>query len=277
VITVLDPDAARTALTAGELDCPQLSCGGRLRPCSKARARRVRRRDGTVVTLRPDRAQCRCCRRSHVLLPAGFLPRRGYDVHVVGAALLAAVEGAGYRRAAVTVQAPAGTVRGWLTGVRARSTGLVAGAVELIRAAGLDLCPPGPPPAWAGRSLPAAVAALGTAARRFVLALATPPPPRPTPVPPGRTGIDYLRIIAERRRQALLARLAVIDPTGLLAGLRGWPLINVLTRAGCSPSALTGDPQPPIRAPSRPNPPPACTSPLEFPTTPRRWAPMGPT
>jgi hypothetical protein len=230
VITVLDPAAARAAMAAGELACPQPGCGGRLRAWSKARERQVRGRDGTRVRLRPDRAKCRACRRSHVLLPAGYLPRRAYDVHVVGAALLASAEGAGYRRAAAIVDVPASTVRSWLTSVRARSTGPVADAIALIQAAGLDLHPPGPPPVWAGRALPEAVAALGTAARGFAFALASPARPRLRLVPAGSTGIDYLRTIAERHRQALHARLGVIDPTGLLAGLRGWPLINVLTR-----------------------------------------------
>jgi len=230
VITVLDPDAARTALTAGELACPQPGCGGRLRPWSKARARRVRGRDGTSVRLRPDRGKCRSCRRSHVLLPGGYLPRRGYDVHVIGAALLEAAEGAGYRRAAATVGVPESTVRGWLTNMRTRSAGLVAGAIELIQAAGLDLYPPGRAPVWAARALPEAVSALGTAARGFALALARPYVPPLRLVPAGRTGIDYLRIIAERHRRAIHAQLGVIDPTGLLAGLRGWPLISALTR-----------------------------------------------
>ena len=232
MITVLDPDAARTALAAGELSCPQPGCGGRLRAWSKARARSVRGRDGTSVRFRPDRAKCRArdCRRSHVLLPAGFLPRRGYDVHVVGAALLEAAEGAGYRRAAATVDVPASTVRGWLTSVRTRSTGLVADAIAVIQAAGLDLHPPGRTPAWAGRALPEAVAALGTAARGFALALARPWVPPLRPVPAGCTGIDYLQIIAERHRRAIHAQLRVIDPGGLLAGLHGWPLISVLIR-----------------------------------------------
>jgi hypothetical protein len=191
----------------------------------------VRRRDGTSVRWRPDRAKCRSCR-SHVLLPVGFLPRRAYDVHVVGAALLEAAEGTGYRRAAAAVDVPASTVRGWLTSVRARSPALVAAAVPLLRAAGQDMSPPGRPPVWAGRALPEAVAALGGAARAFMLGLARPIRPPLRPVPPGRTGIDYLRLVAERHRLALHAGFGVIDPTGLLAGLRGWPLINVFTRGG---------------------------------------------
>ena len=232
MITVLDPDAARSAVTAGELACPRQACGGRLRPWSKARARRVRGRDGTSVRLRPDRATCPACRRSHVLLPAGYLPRRGYDVHVIGSALLQAAEGAGYRRAAAAVGVPASTVRGWLASVRAGSTSLVAGAIGVIRAAGLDLYPTGSPVAWAGQALPAAVSARGTAARGFALALALARPAAVLtgPVLAGRTGIDYLRLLAERHRRDSHAQLQVIDPTGLLAGLRGWPLIGVLTR-----------------------------------------------
>jgi hypothetical protein len=229
VITVLDAQAARTVLAAGELACPQPGCGGLLRPWSKARARWVRGRDGISVRLRPDRAKCRVCRRSHVLLPGEYLPRRGYDVNVIGAALLQAAEGRGYRRVAATVGVPASTVRGWLAGVRAGSGELVAATVEVIRAAGLDLHPPGAP-VWAGRPVPEAVSALGTAARGFVLALARPYPARVGPVPAGGTGIDYLRIIAERHRRAISARFGVIDPGGQLAGLSGWPLISVLTR-----------------------------------------------
>jgi hypothetical protein len=232
VITVLDADAARAALAAGELACPRSGCGGRLRAWSKARERQVRGRDGTSVRWRPERAKCRACR-SHVLLPAEFLPRRGYDVHVVGAALLEAAEGAGYRRVAAAVGVPASTVRGWLTSVRARSAALVAGAIPLIRAAGEDVSPPGRPPVWAGRALPEAVGALGGAARAFVLGgLARPIRPPLRLVRPGGTGIDYLRLVAERHRLALHAGFGVIDSTGLLGDLRGWSLINVFTRGG---------------------------------------------
>ena len=104
-------------------------------------------------------------------------PRRGYGVEVVGAALLAAAEGAGHRRAAACVQAPAGTVRGWLRAVRAGGPALTACAVELAQATGASVFPPGPPAWWAGRALPEAVAALGAAARAFALHLSTPPPP----------------------------------------------------------------------------------------------------
>src|SRR5664280_2686674 len=106
VITVVDVDAARRALGAGELTCPRPDCGGILRVWTAARPRTVRGLDATAVTFTPDRARCRRCKATNTLLPAWCLPRRGYRVEVVGAALLAAAEGAGYRRAAAGVGAP---------------------------------------------------------------------------------------------------------------------------------------------------------------------------
>src|SRR5674536_278393 len=177
VITVVDPDAARRSLVAGELVCPQPDCGGRLRVWSRALPRRVRGLDGTVVRATPDRARCRAGRVSHVLLPAGWLPRRGYDVEVVGAALLAAAEGAGYRRAATRVDVPASTVRDWIP--RGPGRGRRA---DLRRERGDRgrRCPPAPAagPTGLGRTPPSeAVAALGVAARGFVNG-----PGHPTPV-----------------------------------------------------------------------------------------------
>src|SRR5674536_342649 len=70
-----------------------------------------------------------------------------------------------------------------------------------------------------------AVAALGVAARGFVLDRATPSPPGPVGRP---SGIDYLGILAERHGQHIHHQLRVVDPTGSLAGLRGCPLIHLL-------------------------------------------------
>ena len=154
------------------------------------------------------------------------MPRRGYAVEVVGAALLAAAEGAGHRRAAACVQAQVGTVRGWLRAVRAGAPALTACAVELAQAAGAGVFPPGPPARWAGRVLPEAVAALGAAARAVALHLSTPRPPDPGgPL----TGVDYLAVIAERHRRYVHRRLRLADPGDALAALRGWPLINLIT------------------------------------------------
>ena len=86
--------------------------------------------------------------------------------------------------------------------------------------------PPRPPARWAGRALPEAVAALGAAARAFALHLSTPRPPGPGgPL----TGVDYLAVIAERHRRYVHRGLRLADPSGALAALRGWPLINLIT------------------------------------------------
>jgi hypothetical protein len=226
VITVVDPDAARDALLAGRLRCPEPGCDGILRVWSRARARQVRRRDGGLIALRPDRARCRRCAVTQVLLPAWCVPRRGYDVEVVGAALLAAADGVGHRRVAAGVDVPAGTVRGWLRAVRAGAPALTACAVGVAAAAGASVFPAQAPARWAGRALPEAVAALGVAARAFALSLATPRPPGPG----GHwSGVDYLAVIAERHRRHLHRGLPLADPGAALAALRGWPLINLLT------------------------------------------------
>src|SRR5680860_1438447 len=135
VITVVDPDAARRALLAGRLRCPEPGCEGVLRVWSRARARRVVGLDGGLIELRPDRARCRCCAVTQVLLPAWCLPRRGYHVEVVGADRPRGRDRPGRRRQPV----------------------------------------PRPGRGPVGRSaLPEAVSALGAAARAFTLALATP-------------------------------------------------------------------------------------------------------
>ncbi len=59
--------------------------------------------------------------RTHVLLPTRTHPRRPDTVETVGAALLAAVNGHGYRHIAEQFQIPATTVRGWLQPARANS------------------------------------------------------------------------------------------------------------------------------------------------------------
>ncbi len=202
MITVVDADAARAALAAGRLRCPEDDCPGALRVWSRARVRRVARVDGTLTVFAPDRARCRACRRTQVLLLAWCLPRRGYDVETVGAALLAAAGGAGHRTAAAGVDAPAGTVRDWLRALRGGASALRATAAGIAEAAGASLFPAQAPPSWQGEVLPGAVSALGVAARAFTLRLA--------------------------------------DPTGALPALRGWQLINVITAGRLLSAAPSG-------------------------------------
>src|SRR5674476_508833 len=136
VITVVDPDAARRSLVAGELACPQPDCGGRLWVWSRALPRRVRGLDGTVVRVTPDRARCRACRVSHVLIAGRVAAPARVRRRDLGAALLAAAEGAGYRRAASRVDVPASTVRDWIHAARDGAAGLISAVSGVIEAAG---------------------------------------------------------------------------------------------------------------------------------------------
>lgn len=226
MITVVDPDAARVALAAGQLACPEPGCDGILRVWSRARARRVRMPDGDLQRLRPDRARCRACGITHVLLPAWCLPRRGYGTEVVGAALLAAAQGAGCARAAAAAGAPTATVRDWLRAVARAAPELTARAVTVAQTAGdADACWP-KPSSRPVSALAGAVNALAAAARAFHLSLARPMPPSPGgPL----TGIDYLAIVAERQRRSLLHRLRLADPSGAAAQLSPWQTVNVIT------------------------------------------------
>jgi hypothetical protein len=225
VITVVDPDAARAALSAGDLACPEPGWAGTLRIWSPARTRQVQLPGGQWRRLRPDRARCRACGVTHVLLPAWCLPRRAYGSEVIGTALLAAAQGAGYARAAAAAGAPPSTVRDWLRAVGRSAPALTAQALAVAGAAGeADAC--WPRPSRPCSALTSAVNALAAAARAFHLALTRPGPTRVWGLV---TGIDYLGIVAERHRRQLLHGLRLADPTGAAAGLSPWQTINVLT------------------------------------------------
>jgi transposase-like protein len=111
MIEVIDAQAARQALAAGRLVCP--CCGGILRPWGRTRDHSVVAAEG-VITVRLDRARCRSCSTTHVVLPATLIPRRAYPLSRIAAALAAAGQGAGSRSVATHLGVPAGTVRAWL-------------------------------------------------------------------------------------------------------------------------------------------------------------------
>jgi hypothetical protein len=116
----------------------------------------------------PPPPRCRACGVTPVLLPAWCLPRRAYSTEVVGAALLAAAQGAGYARAAAAAGAPTATVRDWLRAVGRSAPALTAQAVTIAGAAGdADAC--WPRPSLPCSALTSVVNALGAAARAFHL------------------------------------------------------------------------------------------------------------
>lgn len=116
MIMVTEPDRVDADLAAGRLRCSH--CPGMLRPWAYAAPRRVRQLDGSTRTMRPRRARCRDCRTTQVLLPGSLLPRRADATEVIGAALLAKAAGRGWRRIAVELDRPPGTVRRWLRAAR---------------------------------------------------------------------------------------------------------------------------------------------------------------
>jgi hypothetical protein len=128
MVTVgVDEAAVESDLRAGRLGCPAPGCGGRLAPWGWARGRVIR---GVAGRLRPRRSRCSTpagCGSTHVLLPANVLLRRADAVGVIGAGLVAAAGGLGYRGVAEVVGRPVSTVRGWL-----RRTGRVADRVLAV-------------------------------------------------------------------------------------------------------------------------------------------------
>ena len=163
-------DAAGTArdLAAGALACP--SCGtGRLAPWGHGAERVIRLRNDRTARLRPGRARCRSCRRSHVLLPAWSAPRRADGIEVIGAAAGLAMAGHGHRPIAAALGVPPGTARGWLRRLRARAEPLRQHATgELGK---LGYYPPGsarePAGSPLGDALNAVAAAVDCARRNF--------------------------------------------------------------------------------------------------------------
>lgn len=121
MLLVLDPATTAAELAAGALPCRENGCDGVLGPWGHARTRRLRVGPGRTEAHTPRRARCRACGRTHVLVPARSFPRRPDTVETVGAALVAAVSGLGYRRVAEQIRVPATTVRGWLQRARANS------------------------------------------------------------------------------------------------------------------------------------------------------------
>lgn len=105
-------------LAAGRLPCPD--CHGPLVRWGFARSRVVRLRDG-VRSLRPRRACCQGCGRTHVLCPSWSVPCRLDGAEVIGEALRLAAGGQGHRRIAWRLDRPPGTVRGWLRAARAQA------------------------------------------------------------------------------------------------------------------------------------------------------------
>jgi transposase-like protein len=160
VVMVWAEEAAVEAeLAGGALRCP--ACEGELGPWGHARERVIR----GVGRLRPRRAKCRACAKTHVLLPGLCLLRRRDAVMVIGAALAARAAGAGHRPIAERLGVPKDTVRGWLRRFARDAEAIRAHFSRWAFALDPELGPVGP----AGSVFADAVSVIGVAARAFVL------------------------------------------------------------------------------------------------------------
>ncbi len=221
MIFAVDVEAAGHVLRAGRLTCPE--CGGALRVWARARTRRVHAPEGRHVELTPDRGLCRGCGTSHVVVPAWYVPRRAYTVEMIGAVLLGGASKAPPAALAELLGVPAATAAGWLRVVRRQAVSLIGHAIDV---GGPAVGAGRSPASWLGSDLAEALDALGDAARAFAQAAISAPVMTPTP---GRTGIDYLHLIAAEHHRALCQQLHVADPTGALPSTTPWHLVNLIT------------------------------------------------
>lgn len=113
------PAEVESMLDGGGLVCP--GCAGCLARWGYARSRTIRGVNGLLTRIRPRRARCTGCGRTHVLLACVMLARRADCAEVIGAALVAKASGVGHRRIAAAAGVPEATVRGWLRRFTARA------------------------------------------------------------------------------------------------------------------------------------------------------------
>ena len=190
-----DAAAASADLAGDLLACP--SCRtGRLARWGHGRERVIRLPAGAVTRLRPDRARCRSCRRTHVLLPSWCAPRRADALEVIGTGLAAALGGAGSARIGADLGVPPGTVRGWLRRLRCRAEEMRCWAMfQLGRIGGADPALPEPAASPLGDALNAvaAVAYAAIAGYGFGSADLWPLPACGLTTTPGPRGVPWAR------------------------------------------------------------------------------------
>ena len=160
-----DAAGVEVLLSSGRLACP--GCGEQLRGWGHARPRVIRGEDGIGWRLRPRRARCGGCGRTHVLLPVCVLARRADVVVVIGAALAGAAAGLGHRRIAERLGRPAATVRGWLRRFASRAPALRSAFTRLLCALDADPQLPGPAGSLVADAVAAILAAAAAVARRW--------------------------------------------------------------------------------------------------------------
>lgn len=232
MIFVVDAEAGGRMLRAGRLACP--GCSGRLRVWTPARKRDVATSGGGRITLTPDRGLCTTCGITHVVLPAWYVPRRGYSIEVIGQVLLGGARQAAVRAVAERLALPVTTAATWLRQARQAAGSLLRQACLV---AGSAVGGGRSPARWSRNALAEALDALGDGARMLADSAAS---AVSTVVGPGSSGVDYLGLLAVRQHAQVLRQLHVADPDGGLASAPPWHVVNLLTarRGLLSPSPM---------------------------------------
>ncbi len=101
-----DPERVEAELLAGRMRCPD--CGDSHGPWWFG-CRRVLRDEEATLALRPRRARCHGCKKTHVMLPNVALARRVDTAAVIGRGLSAAARGLGHRKVAADLDRPEST------------------------------------------------------------------------------------------------------------------------------------------------------------------------
>jgi len=159
-----DAEKVEGLLAAGQLACP---CGGRLAGWGHGRVREIRLGGAARRRLRPRRARCDGCGRTHVLLPVWVLARRADSAVVIGEALALAAAGLGCASIAGRLDRAVATVRGWLRRLAVRAEALRSAFTALACELDPDPLLPGPSGSAAAGAVAAIVAATVAAARRW--------------------------------------------------------------------------------------------------------------
>lgn len=119
------------------------------------------------MTVRLDRARCRWCQGTHLLLSAELVGRRSYPLRVMGAAFAAAGQGGGSRSVARWLGIPVGTVRSWLRRARGNAEALYLLGVQTVVSLDLAVLPVTPRASLLGDALEALAAAASATIAQF--------------------------------------------------------------------------------------------------------------
>ena len=135
----------------------------------------MRGEGGCRRRLRPRRGRCRACGATHVLLPRWCLARRADAAVVIGAGLVLAAAGWGFRRVARRLGRPEATVRGWLRRFTAKAEAVRVAFTVLAGSVAAEAAALAPAGSAVADAVNAVLAAAAAAAVRWAVVCAVSP------------------------------------------------------------------------------------------------------